>query len=479
MVLKFSVVKKKSVLFCVVDNLDTYHSGWATEVSINLTDYLLNRIDKNQFDIYIGKDENQLLVEAVDAGYSHAVIIASGTSLKLSDKLFSEIDNKCKEDFFIAGHFLDRSNNPYYKNACFELHHQFYIVNLKEYKELGLPEIGKESWEPYLQLVPERSVECQHNDHEIPFWIKQGTEEHRYDMKMHGWNVINVGLENKKMLVDVGHGIRESKKYMYFETDHVFINMMSELYHYAFFCNIFVAGWNSDKLTESIPFDGPVDQYVSVGTGLFWISNLQKIKYTLDTKVIFTDINYNCLMFMKSLVEEWDGKNYPAFYKKHMSILPSGTPDFTDQYLKKLDSDWTTFLEKFDDWDSLWSDLKQLKFEFIPIDYMALHNYSWLETNKKTVMNLSDLYNHAPYVPTQTLKYRIACENRLINELSKSHPDLFLMMSARAADGYWIDKTQVRYMDKVSNFELTEIEKLKTPPWHTTEWIGNYKPLGT
>lgn len=477
--IKFNVAKKKSILFCLVDNLDTYQSGWAREVSINLTDYLLSRINKNQFDIYIGKDEDRLLAEATADGYTHAVMIASGTSLKMSDKLFAEVEDKCKEQFFIAGHILDRSGNPYYKNACFELHHQFYIVNLADYQQLGLPKVGEETWEPYTQLAPLRSEESQYGDHEIPFWIKQGTTPTDYNMKMHGWNILNVALENNKILVDVGPGIRDSKKYLYFEQDHVFIKMMTELYHYAFFCNIFVAGWNSDKLAETILFDGPVEQYVSVGTGLYWISNLQKLRYTSNTTVIFTDNNYNCLMFMKNLVEQWDGKDYPSFYKKHITILPSGTPDFTEQYLKKIETDWLEFVQKFKDWDQLWAEIRQLNFKFIPVDYMAMHDYTWIEKDKSTVMNLSDLYNHAPYVPTQSLKYRIACENKLINDLTKLHPDLFLMMSSRAADGFWQDTTPVEHMNKVSNFKLTEIEKLKIPSWHTSEWITSYRPLGT
>jgi hypothetical protein len=477
MVIKFNQIKKKSILCCVVDNLDRYQSGWAREVSINLSDYLLYRMDKNNFDIFISKNENELLQEAAKEGYTHAVLIASGTSLKLSDRIFAEIENKCREEFFIAGHILDRSGNPYYKNSCFELHHQFYIVNLKEYQELGQPEIGNEIWESYSQLAPLRSEESQYGDHEIPLWLRQGTETKQYDMKLHGWNILNVGLENNKKLVDVGAGIRDNKKYMYFETDHVFVKMMAEVFHYEFFCTVFIAGWNSDSLVEDISFEGPVEQYVSVGTGLFWISNLEKIKYTPETKVIFTDINYNCLMFMKSLVEEWDGKDYPAFYKQRMSMLPSGTPDFTPQYLDKIQKDWIVFLERFDDWDSLWNSIKQLDFKFVPLDYMATHNYDWLERGKKTVMNLSDLYNHAPYIPIQSVKYRIACENRLINELTKIQPDIFLMMTSRAADGFWgdIDST---HMGIVSDYKLTDIDKLKIPPWHKTEWVTTHRPIG-
>ena len=483
MVMKFRTEKKKLILFCIVDNLDKYQSGWAKEVSINLTDYMIQRLSKNDsdhnFDIFIGKDEDELLRAAAEDEYSHAVIVASGTSLKLSDKLFSKVEEKCKEDFFIAGHILDRTQNGYFKNACFEIHHQFYIVNLTQYKELGLPQVGYELKEPYTQVTPIRSEEWQFNDKEIPLWVKKGTESKQYDIKLHGWNILNVGLEHDKLLVDIGIDIRNNKQYLYYETDHVFLKVMADMYHYEFFGNVFTAGWNSDLLANHIPFEGPVEQYISVGTGLYWISNLQMIQFTPDTKVIFTDVNYNCLMFMKHLVEEWDGKDYPTFYKKYIPILPNGTPNFIENYISQIENSWDGFISKFEDWDSLWGKIKKLKFEFIPLNYLATHDYSWIDPSKKTVMNLSDLYSHAPYVSTQSLKYRISCENKLINELTKINPDLFLTVTSRAADGYWIDPDDSRYVGKISNFKLTDIGRLKTPPWHLNEWTSTYRPLGT
>jgi len=223
MINKFNVIKQKRILCCVVDNLDLYQSNTAKEISVNLTDFMLHRFNLYSFDIFIGKNEDELLQEASkDEFYTHAVIIACGTSFKLSDRIFSAIERVCEKEFFISGHILDRNGHSHYKNACFELHHQFYIVNLKQYAELGFPLVGQEENISYTQIKPERSVEYLYNDHEVPEWIKPGTELKTYDIKLHGWNILNVGLENNKTLIDLGLDIRNNKQYIYYEYDHVF-----------------------------------------------------------------------------------------------------------------------------------------------------------------------------------------------------------------------------------------------------------------
>ena len=201
MVIKFKTDKEKSIVCCVVDNLDLCHGTWSKDININLTDYMIHRFVVKRFDVYVGKDENELLRQAAINGYSHAVIIASGTSLGLSDRLFPAIEQKCTEEFFIAGHILDRSTHSYFKNACFELHHQFYIVNLAEYTVLGYPDVGNEANESYSQPAPMRSVEYQYGDHEIPVWLKSGTEIKTYDTKLHGWNILKIAFENNKTLI--------------------------------------------------------------------------------------------------------------------------------------------------------------------------------------------------------------------------------------------------------------------------------------
>jgi hypothetical protein len=480
MVMKFRTEKQRLIAFCILDITDNCRSGEAKEICANLTDFLIHRSDLHHYDIFISKDEDELLRTVADDGYTHAVLISAGTSLGLSDRLFDAVEDQCNEEFFIAGHILDRGDHSYYKkNACFELHQQFYVINLEQYKELGYPIVGNEEWVEYQQLAPIRSEECLHGDPEIPAWMKKGTELKTYSVKLHGWNILNVGLENDKLLIPLTRRIRDSKKYLYYEHDHVFLRQLADIKYYQFFGMNFFAGWNSDRLREDLPFDGPVEQYASVGIGFNWIKNLEIVGFTENTKVIFTDINYNCLMFMKKMVDEWDGKDYDEFYWKHKPMLPNNPPHIPDTYKDQITEQWQKFLTTIDDWDSLWSKVKKLTYDYILIDYTASFNFDWLEAGKKTLLNLSDLYNHSPFIASSSLKYRISCENNLLQKLKNKDPNITVIITSRAADGFWKVKKSDQRVDLASNFAYTDIKELKTPEWHTEDWKhASERPLG-
>jgi hypothetical protein len=479
MVMKFRTEKSNPIVFCILDIVDNCQSGVAKDVCVNLSDFMINRIDLHKYDILISKNEDELLGAAADEGYTHAVLISAGTSLGLSDRLFDAVEDQCREDFFIAGHILDRGDHAYYKkNACFELHQQFYVINLEQYKELGRPFVGNEEWVEYQQIAPLRSEECLHGDPEIPAWMKKGTELKTYSVKLHGWNILNVGLEHDKHLIPLSRRIRDSKKYLYYEHDHVFLRQLADIRQLQFFGMNFFAGWNSDQLRADLPFDGPVEQYATVGIGFNWIKNLEIVGFAENTKVIFTDINYNCLMFMKKMVEEWDGKDYDEFYWRNKPMLPNNPPYIPETYKDQIREQWQKFLTTMDNWDAHWEKIRNLNYEYILIDYTASFNFDWLEAGKKTLLNLSDLYNHGPFVASSSLKYRISCENGLLQKLKNKDSNITTILSSRAADGFWKNKIDQK-LDKVSNFIYTDIKDLKTPAWHAADWQHNSeRPLG-
>ena len=469
MVMKFKTDNKKSILCCIVDNLDLYQSGWAREVSINLTDFMIHRFALKDFDIYIDKNENLLLEEASKGNYTHAVIIACGTSFNLSDRIFNAIEELCKKEFFIAGHILDRKDHSFFGNACFELHHQFYIVNLEEYRILGCPVVGQQENTSYTQMAPKRSEEFLYGDKEVPVWIEPGDIEHTYDIKLHGWNILNQGWINHRPMIDLGESIRSSKRYIYYEYDHVFSREVSALYYNQFFCHNMFAPFNSDVLQTNIPFVGPVDQYVTVGIGLNWIKNLIQVGYTKDTKVIFTDINFNCLKFMKAMIEDWDGVDYVAFYQNFVSIQPNNSPFNPLHHSESWYHDWNSFTSSFENWADIWTAMKELTYDFVLIDYTSSYNFDWLASGKNTLMNLSDLFNHVPFVVMQPLKYRITCENRLLNKLVEHDPNITLLLTSRASDGFEYTNDR-QLIDQVKNFKLTDINNIKKPSWHEKDW---------
>jgi hypothetical protein len=453
-----------------------YQTAWATEIATNITDFMLLKFNMRKYDIYIGNNENQLLAEASqDEFYTHAVVVAMGMSLGLSDRLFPAIENLCKQDFFLAGHILDRNENSYWKNGYYELHHQFYIVKLDEYKDLGCPFIGEQADELHSKIEPLRSTECLYGDHEVAAWIKTGTNEKQYNMKCHGWNIISTALSHGKTIIDLGKDIRDNKKYFYYEHDHVFLRLAGEIYQNQFFCNNFVSSWNSDQFKEHIPFEGPVEQYVTVGTGVYWITYLERLGVTDDTEVIFTDINYNCLKFMEAMVTDWDGHDYHDFYKTHMPQLPNNTTQDVDAYFEYTEKEWEKFIAKQHNWQSTWDRIRKLRFKFILVDYMASYNLNWITPGKRTLVNLSDVFTHSPYIATQSLKYRVSCENKLFNGLKKIDPNIHIMMTSRAADGF---RSSTRTLSgPVSSFELTDINELKKPAWRIADWTSP-RPLG-
>jgi hypothetical protein len=476
MAVMFRSEKKRSIVFCILDIIDNCQSGYAKETCINLTDFLIHRCDLYGYDIAIGKDEDSLLT-LVAKDYSHAVIVSAGTSLGLSDRLFDAIEQQCKDDFFIAGHVIDRYGHDYYKTGI-ELHQQFYIVNLLDYQELEYPIVGNEQWVEH-QCVPYlRSIDYLYNDPRLPKSIVQGTQVKTSQVKLHGWNILNVAVANDKSVIQVSSEIRSNKRYPYYEYDHVFLTRLADIKYYEFFATHFFAGWNSDTLKTQLPFNGPVEQYATVGIGFNWIKNLELVGFTPSTRVIFTDINYNCLMFMKKLVEEWDGKDYADFYWTHKPMLPNNPPYISEDYKNKTAEQWNQFLATVDDWDSLWKRIKSLSYDYVLINYAATFNFDWLAVGRKTILNLSNLYNHGPFVASNSLKYRISCENRLLQQLKDRDSKVTIMLTARAADGFWKTKPE-HYIDIADNFIYTDINNLKIPAWHKDDWNHNSnRPLG-
>jgi len=478
--IKFNENGTSNIVYCILNNLDECDSLMSKDVAINTTDFLIREIIGYGHDVFISTDETLMLTEASKQDkYTHAVIVATGTYLWAGAKLLTEVEKLCKQDFFVAGHVLNRG---YF---YLELHNQFYIMNLKTYSELGCPVVEKGQWfvddehEEYIPVI----TEFKDIHEEVIQSMYNSTEKKVYKSKLHGYNILKLALENNLKTIDVGTSIRLAKRYLYHEYEHVFVNEYPKVFHLQLLCRNIVSHWNSDKVHTDIPFEGPVEQYISVGTGLNWIRNLVMVGYTKDTSVVFTDINYNCLLFMQKLVEEWDGVDYNKFYHSYKQYFPNGIPEHVFTSLSAT-KEFEEFKQFFDDWDSTWAEMRQLRFDYKLIDYTSDYDLSWIEPNKKTLINLSDLFNHHPLVHFQSVKYRIAAENRLIQKFKDIDSEMTVILYSRAASGFkqfndlYVSKS-LAFIGKVKDIELTNIDDLKKLPWHENDWVTKgRRPLG-
>lgn len=450
-----SPLKQHDIIICIYDMLNSCKSNTALEVATNLSDYMVNRFLKYGFDVVIGNTEEELLSFTE---YSHACVIATGTSFKLSDRLIQAIINKCKEDFFLAGHILDRGD------YFFELHHQFYIVNLDTYRTLNYPEIGQCTEKEFSHIQPKSIT----NDSYISQQLHHGDWYKKYKGKMHGWNIISCGLHNYKPIIDLGEDIRNNKKYFYYEYDHVFLKEIGELNYNQFLFNNIVVPFNSDRLEDISEFKGPVEQYITTGTGLNWVCNLHKLSFTDQTEVIFTDVNPLVLQFMKKMINEWDGKNYISFYKNFIEIIPNNLPYNFSAYIKNAEQEWERFLEENPNWEVMWQDVVKLKFKFISIDYMTNYNLDWIRPGEKTFFNISDVFDHVPTVHNYSVKLRILAENKFINNLKNIDPNIYLLCTSRSAQMFM--EEELITLSIVKDINLIDIETITTPYWHKEDW---------
>jgi len=467
----YRIKKQNKIVYCIFDNINNQYSASSRETAKNVSDYFLSKTIQNGYDIIIDTSTDKLLKRAAsDKFYTHAVVVITGTHLGLSDRLFSSVEQKCKEQFTLAGHVLDR-NDAYY-----EIHNQFFIMNLEEYRRLGSPEMGDVDWnKTHTKIEPIRSEECVRGDTEIPVWIEQGNTSRTYTQQRHGWNFIDIGLKNNAVFCDVGDDIRINKFYLYYEYDHVYLRHVPELFNYTLICNTMVTPWNSDSLpTDQLVIGDPVDHYVTTGTGLNWIHNLLTLGYHDNTKITFTDISYAVLSFMKSLVEEWDGKDYATFYMNQMKFVPDSYNYDLINHEKKIRDWWDSFEQNFDDFQSLWNKVRQLKFDYKLLDYFAPNTYNFLEPNKNTFVNVSDVFNHIPYVNSANVKYRVARENNLIDTLKNIDENIWLFIPSRLGD-FYCNKDEINF-GKVKDFNLWDINEFNAPPWQEHDW-KSYCPM--
>jgi len=123
------------------------------ELIKNQADGVLSNLYKKGYTVFQWVDEDALINHVSTLGYEFALVVSTGTEFINGTAFFDALSNLITKDFFVAGHILDRGD------AYYELHHQCYVINLKYYKQLGKPEIGKQQLgAKHKQWMPWRSL---------------------------------------------------------------------------------------------------------------------------------------------------------------------------------------------------------------------------------------------------------------------------------------------------------------------------------
>lgn len=427
---KFNTPEGSSdIVYIFLDRISQCQTKWTAELMRNMSDYVLSKILGHGFNIIQGLDEDAMLQEAAKE-YTHAVVLSTGTEFINGDEFFHEVEKEVYsgKEFFIWGHIPDRDDGYY------ELHEQCYIINLKTYKELGCPVIGKfEYYSAHTQIAPRRSEENIHDDY-TPIWVTSGDTERQYKHKWHGWNILSIAFANNKFVKPFANRFRKNKRYYYPNYEPAFLNACTYLYgKNQIATQTLFYPYNTETVVDS-QVQGPLKQLIIQASGLQFIDYLVKYGYDKNTVVRFVDFNLFALDCMSAITQGWSGENYMEFINRYVDLRYG----FVGASQKK---NWLTLTGQEQIIDSnIWNDIRQtVKFEFRHEDLVlnkGLEVKEWLDELPNTIVHLSHIFNYDPSSPFVPLRHRIYNENLLLEKIKKHNPLACIVLVTRIADLY-------------------------------------------
>ena len=327
-------------------------------------------------------------------------------------KHVAELETKTNGEWLVTGHIMDQqSNRMLYKDPTADRWQGSYflfpitaIINLKKYRELGMPKWGQISSSEE-HVVPIRSIDNIHDNY-TPLYLKGHLETVTTPVKK-GWNIIDVSLRNNLPVYNLSNEIRTSQTYLYPENDPKVFNTFWETMHSMpklpdnynkVFQNLLqekvmvpkkwacfiknteeiYAVRNEKYFYESI-HDVTVLMMPCAGFKDFIVASKKTRESPQLAEVIHFDIFEQCVDIRQRIIENWNGR------RETLSVLLNEIrADYAKQYgghecfhmhsMKSLDDVYPEIIKHFDSEEELerqWLRFQQVKHTYITCDILT------------------------------------------------------------------------------------------------------------
>lgn len=359
------------IVFGIVNDISTYANQEIKTTIQNILDFTISNLYIKGYKVTVDSDEDRLLKSFT--GYDYAVIMSPGTEYLNGYSFFDSLNNLITKDFFLAGHILDRTKY----DAYYELHHQCYIVNLKYYRELNYPEVGKLEYNVlHQQIEPSRNVETFHDDY-TPRSVSKGTVIKTYKNRCHGWNLLRLAFENNLPVLVFDDSIRNNKKHYYPESEQDYYKQAEYIKYKLDFCeNEFIHAENTE-----------------------WSNNITE--------------TYNQIVI-------------PASGNLYLDLIDNGVVVFYDYNQKALDY----YKQKCIRRDSI-------EYKFVKTNLLNdLELVKHLNPDLKTFVNLSNIFCYEGTVAKYSLQHRLSAQNSLVASLKNRVKSIDINFTLKADDGH-------------------------------------------
>lgn len=371
----------------------------------------LNDICEIPFKIEV-QQSLDLGLQRLSSKYDHILFIAAGARIFDSTIIF-DIDKEIERvpNYMAAGHILE------WKEHWYELHHQFVMVNTKNWLKSGSPKYGTWGMDTHSLPVIERSVENFHDDY-TPLWIKPtGTEKLQTHSKQ-GWNIISEAFKNNFDVINWNQTIRNKRTYYYpesnsdlfldclknFTTDKTLNVNQKKLLGLAKHVKDQIWLTNSENMILSEQYtDRNFDTVVLPAAGFKFLEPFRSGQLNENGTLILYDFNPKSLEWVK-LLKESTGDNFDTLISTfkhkdyfHISgankVFSDQGNQFTKNFYDNISNTYEYFGGKAKTLEYL-NLFRNAKVEFIQVDLLNNPETLTKEIKSKNVfINISNIYS--------------------------------------------------------------------------------------
>ena len=341
-------------------------------------------------------------------GFRYVCIWFDGTwpgAGEFEDELMKSIDEWNKTDWLAAGHILQHDNDAP------KWHEQCVILNVEEYQKLAR---GIETFvdnQDQLINFPEykSSMEHMHKNENgasyTPKWVagvdsltsddyEIKPEPDHYDDSLFLNTLFPIAVRNGLVIHNLDYNVRDKKICVYVEDDMEFTK--SWFFDYDFNTRLSLDesrsyGYNhvsDDKRelfqykvmdthimyvtnTEDVPDGDPIgiDTLVAPCSGLHQYKHISNNRDTIK-RVLWTDFSPFGIGWQEYVLKNWDGKDFPKFYKDNFNVIADlGLP--STEFINYDEQNALNFVSSYEseeDWLEHWDFIRTLDHQFVKID---------------------------------------------------------------------------------------------------------------
>lgn len=449
-----------------LDLTDRIKNTTALAFSKNITEYWIQELANYGLKMSCFKGADEILSWAASEGLSYVIVAATGNNFSKRYNFIQELPEwlDSNKNFSVVGHILDKGDKYY------ELHHQFFMVNVNWWVDAGRPLVGQEEnsqvWET---LEPSRSEQNWHDGY-TPHWISAGTTVKQYTGRRFGWNLISAALANGQVVNSFNEKQRDSKYYLYPEVDGDTHNKFYDVFDALQSYSHFVANTETPpEPVTNVNFGGAICTAGGITPLLVaWSAGLKP-----GDRLTIIDISPFALAVQRAVRET--KSNFRNFKDDFYAILGKLNPEQmgamfrADRNLDRMQeiiNDLIANKGLGDFIDNVWP---QLNVVYVNHNIFNTNGFKWIldrfNNNENVLIHLTNMlhYQNTAWVYDANSRYDI--ERQLFNMMAQKGMDRFYLYQNRPGVRVnWRMITPRQILADEKRF-LSKVKELEILPW--------------